>query len=394
MDFSKELEKILQKDPLGLLTLKPKAPAITTDQRLISSFEEINAFVQENDHEPEKSKDIQERKLFSRLNELRKSPEKLAALKEYDVHDLLGEPKEIKTIDDVLEDDVFGLLDDDPEDIFELKHVSREKAKADYIARRKTCKDFSKYEAQLKEVQKELAAGKRKLQTFQYEDLRDGGYFILDGILLYLGKMNLGKRSFHDKQKVSSSRLDGRVHCIFENGTESNMFVRSLSKALYKNGKSVTESNEESLKKFNENMLGISSDDQVTGHIYVLASLSQNPDIQNIENLYKIGYCTIPIEKRIAGAEKDPTYLMAPVKLVASYQCYNMNPQKFENLLHTFFRKTCLAIEVADNDGKMSKPREWFKAPIKVIDRAIELLITEEIVHYRYDPIQEEVTMR
>jgi len=68
-----------------------------------------------------------------------------------------------------------------------------------------------------------------------------------------------------------------------------------------------------------------------------------------------------------------------------------MNAQKFESLLHTFFGKACLDIEVADSDGKMCKPREWFIAPLSVIEMAIQILINGEIVHYRYDPISEQI---
>ena len=394
IDFIKELDAILKTDPLGLLDIKPKASAISSNDRLASSFEEINTYIQENGHEPTESREIHERQLFARLKELRKCPEKIAALKPYDVHNLLGEPKEIKTIDDVLDDDVLGLLDDDPEDIFTLKNVTARKDKADFVARRKPCKDFDKYENNFIEIQKDLSTGARKLQVYKEQDLRDGGYYVLDGILVYLEKTDLGERTFHDKEQDKRTRMDGRTRCIFENGTESNMFLRSLGKQLYKNGKSVTESNAESLDKFNQNLLGINDDDQATGHIYVLTSLTQNPDIQNIDNLYKIGYCTTPIEKRIAGAENDPTYLMAPVKLVASYQCYNMNPQKFESLLHTFFHKSCLDIEVADSHGNMCNPKEWFIAPIKVINEVIQLVITREIVNYRYDAIHEEIVER
>ncbi len=141
-------------------------------------------------------------------------------------------------------------------------------------------------------------------------------------------------------------------------------------------------------------MLGIETDDQATGYIYLLQSLSTNPDIQSIDNLYKIGYSTTAIEKRITNAENEATYLMAPVKLIAGYQCFNMNAQKFENLLHTFFGKACLDIEVADAKGVLCKPREWFIAPLKAIELAIQLMINNGIVEYQYDPVSEQVIER
>ena len=43
----------------------------------------------------------------------------------------------------------------------------------------------------------------------------------------------------------------------------------------------------------------------------VLKSKSSDARIQAIADLYKIGYCTEPVEERIANAEQEPTYLMA-----------------------------------------------------------------------------------
>ena len=59
-------------------------------------------------------------------------------------------------------------------------------------------------------------------------------------------------------------------------------------------------------------------------------------------NLFKIGYSKTDVEERIKNAEKEPTYLMAPVIIKGVWKCYNMNPQKFEHLLHTFFGNSCL----------------------------------------------------
>ncbi|WP_419833128.1 GIY-YIG nuclease family protein [Endozoicomonas atrinae] len=137
------------------------------------------------------------------------------------------------------------------------------------------------------------------------------------------------------------------------------MLFRSLYKQLLKNGKSVSETNDENLTMFEKNMSGVTDEDKSTGYIYILQSLSTNPEISSIKNLYKIGYATTSVEQRIANAEKEPTYLMGRVGIVSSYQCFNMNTQKFEHLLHTFFGKACLDIEVGNSDGVMCKPREW-----------------------------------
>ena len=52
MDIEAELTRIFAEDELGLFDVKPKKSfAKTADQRLIDSFEEINAFVAENGYE-------------------------------------------------------------------------------------------------------------------------------------------------------------------------------------------------------------------------------------------------------------------------------------------------------------------------------------------------------
>jgi len=159
--------------------------------------------------------------------------------------------------------------------------------------------------------------------------------------------------------------------------------LRPLATKLYKDdtGRRILSKTEDALNE----MLGITEKDQAAGYIYILQSLSTNPNISAIKNLYKIGYSTTSIEKRIANAANEPTYLMAPVKTISAFKCYNMNAQKFENLIHTFFGRACMEIEIADSKGKMCKPREWFAAPINVIEQVIQLLITGDIVNYRYD---------
>jgi hypothetical protein len=64
---------------------------------------------------------------------------------------------------------------------------------------------------------------------------------------------------------------------------------------------------------------------------------------------------------------------------------HNLNPQKLELLLHRFFGKVCLDVDVFDRDGKRYTPREWFMAPLPVIEEVIELIISGKIIDYVYD---------
>jgi len=413
IDFEKELKAILENDPLDILKAQSKVSSVTSpDNRLKSSFEEINVFIDKVGRKPTKSRDIKERRLFSRLESLRESPEKAAMLLELDKHNLLAdvevpEPlvaiEEIETVDDVLDADPLGLLGlggsdegNKESDIFDLTNLpSQSRVLTDFVAKRKPCRDFANYEEQFIQVQKELKENKRKLIHFtdKGESLVQGNYYILGGVLLYLESIDISspEKTIEGKR----FRKDGRTRCIFENGTESNMLYRSLAKSLYHGGKIITRTEGQINKEFQENFATdsdvIKEEDELAGFIYILKSLSTKAEIQSLQNLYKVGFSTTPVKQRIANAENEPTYLMSPVSIVAEYEAYNMNTQKFEKLLHRFFAAVCLDLEVADNKGRMHQPREWFLVPLDVINRAIELIATGQIQHYRYDALLKEI---
>ena len=397
MDNDKKLQDIFENDPLGLLNVKPAtSPARNEDERLLASFQEINDFYEKNKKEPEQGGGIQEHQLYSRLTAMRADQRKMEMLKPHDRFDLLHyELKQYNSLDDVLNDDALGLLDDDSEGLFDLTHVRKqdERANADFVAHRKPCKDFSKYEPIFKEVQNDLANKKRNLIEFKQDNLRAGDFYVHNGILLFLEKVDYEKQNIPYKSG-SRVRKDGRTRVIFENGTESNMLYRSLYKALLANGKAVTENTDKAYDSFNVKFGIVSEEDTETGFIYILKSKSEKQEIKEIQNLFKIGYSKIAVEERIKNANQEPTYLMGDVRIVMAYKCYNMNPQKMEQLLHNFFGSSCLNIDVFDREGNRHTPREWFIAPLDIIEQAIHFILTGEIVLYKYDTINEMVVGR
>ncbi len=392
-----DLLKLIADDELGLLKVKPKQSSIvTSDERLVASFENINKFISENGREPKTGNGVQEHQLYSRLKGIRESTEKVTGLMGLDVHGLLvNEVKELKTIADIFEDDDLDILNNEADSIFTLKHVKKHsRAEAESIARRTVCKDFSKYEPLFVKVHDEIHESKRKLIKFhdKGEQLVAGQFYILSGILLYLESVDLTS----EEKTVAGKRFrkDGRTRCIFENGTESNMLYRSLVKQLLTDGRLVTDTNENLNQDLYKNMNDITEEDEETGYIYVLRSLSTKHEIQSINNLYKIGFSRVPVEERIKNAENEPTYLMAPVSIVTAYQCFNMNPQKLEQLLHNFFGSSCLNMDVFDSKGKRHTPREWFVAPLDIIEQAINSIINGDIVNYKYDNERKEIVER
>ena len=389
MDKDSVLDYIFNNDPLGLLDVKAKTSNLkSSDQRLSESFAEINDFYKENNREPEpNTSNVTEYQLYSRLKNLREDVNKSEILESEDIYNLLKvAPKEINSIDDILGDNFDDLLNTDDAGLFDFKHTPKEyeRAQADFVARRKKCKDFDKYEHLFKEVQSDLSNGKRKLIEFKEDNLREGDYYVHNGVLMFLVEVNISQeeQSFASGKRI---RKDGRTLCVFENGTQSNMLYRSLAKILYANGKVVTQNMDKVNEDFIENFSDINAEDEVSGYIYVLKSLSTDSDISATKNLFKIGYSDISVSSRIKNAENEPTYLMAPVREVAAWKCFNMNTQKFEQLIHNFFGNTCLNVIVRDNEGVSHNPKEWFIVPLEIIEHAVQLIISGEVIHYRYD---------
>ena len=235
MDKEKVLDAIFNDDEFDILNVKPKVSnAKNEEERLLTSFREINEFVSKNNREPHANlNNISEFQLYTRLKTIRENTNKSASLEKEDVHGLLNiEKKEINSLEDIFNDDTFDLLDDDT-DLFEFKHTPKDydKAATDFVARRKPCKDFHKYEPLFKEIQKDLVEGKRKLVDFKMGNLREKTYYVHNGVLFYLEEINIDRKD-HYKEDGTRVREDGRTKCIFENGTFSNMLKRSVEKNL------------------------------------------------------------------------------------------------------------------------------------------------------------------
>lgn len=372
-----DLLDLINDDDLGLLDVEKKVALVTADDRLSESFKEINEFFELHNAEPKTGGDIHEHKLASRLKHIRESKEQKDFLTKYDMHNLLKtEAKGLDTVSDILSDDDLDLLSIEDSSVFDIKNIPeirQDRSDPDFVAQREVCADFDKYEHLFAQVQRDLKNGTKKLATFVEGEMKQGDFFVLSGVLIYLEKID-------DPYRGNSQKINRRTRCIYENGTESNVLLRSLGKRLSDAGYAI---------KDNSDMISIGDGDLETGYIYVLKSLSENPRIATTKNLFKIGFSSTSVEERVKNAEQDPTYLMAPVSIVATYRCFNMNPQRFERLIHRFFSDSCLDLEITDKDGRSYVPREWFIAPIMVVGKVIELIIRGEVVNYSYDKEKE-----
>lgn len=390
-------------DELGVETEPIRAAGHSArEQRIIAGFEEIERFVEEHGRKPKhgENRDIFERLYAVRLDRLRASPECLSVLKGRDPSGLLEFPVDsdgsVVFRDDVVEyrvkAPVAGDLSDeellaalcgeetDAADIVELKHVrSRDEIRAaEEVAKRNPCEDFEAFRPVFERVQSDLENGER--QTVKYKDnaeVKNGDLFILDGQKIIVADMG--------EEFVSEyGRPDRRLRVVYDNGTESDLLVRSLQRALNKDKASRRITDPDYGPLFSGE---VEEGDLPTGYIYVLRSKSEHPFVaQNREVLHKIGVTGGDVKARIANAKKDPTYLLADVEIVGTFKLANINRKRLEALLHKFFGSARLDFELKDRFGFDVTPREWFLVPISVIKEAVQKLIDGTIGNYYYDP--------
>lgn len=372
-DFTDELVKLFRSEDGFLFIPKEKTSIQTPDDRLAESFRQIVDFVQEYDRQPDiESLDINEAMLAKRLEAIKNDPQKAETLNQFDTLGLLVGPEIPKSVEDLFENDKFGLFSGSGSEVLKVKNVpAYVKASADSIARRKKAEDFNLYKQGFIEMQEGLKSGKYKLVRFTNSNqIKVGRYYISMGLMVLV--QSIGEKGFvHGSPKA-------RTKLIFENGTESEMYDRSLAIDLYEDGYCVVSEDE----IFDD----VNISDPIKGYIYVVRSLSEDPKINTIENLYKIGFSTTPVSKRISGAKDDPTYLMAEVELVESFKITGeYNPQKIEHFIHRVFADAALDLSIVDKSGRSYIPKEWYCVPIHIIRFAVELIDTGEIVNYIYD---------
>src|SRR4029453_6247025 len=141
-------------------------------------------------------------------------------------------------------------------------------------------------------------------------------------------------------------RPDRRVRVIYDNGTESDLLLRSLQRALNKDEASrrITQPGFGPLFSDEEE-----EDDLPTGYIYVLRSKSEHPFVaKNRSIIHNIGVTAGNVKSRVTNAKKDPTYLLADVDIVATYKLSNVKRTRLEALLHKFFGTARLDFELKD----------------------------------------------
>lgn len=366
---------------------KKDAARTPREERIIAGFEEIQRFTAARGRAPQhgEERDIFERLYAVRFDRLRAQDDCRTLLAPLDHEGLLEGATSASgdAADDISDDELLAQLGVDgtaTDDITELRHVrsAADKRAAEEIANRERCEDFDRFKPLFAQVQADIENGIRQTRAFELKaEIRPGSWFIVGGQKAYVAEAG---ETFTNAQGKS----DARLRVIFDNGTESNLLMRSLQRALNKDeaGRRITDPVAGPLFSGSQ-----ADDDQASGTIYVLRSKSDNPVVAaNRDLVHKIGVTNMDVAQRIAGARLQPTYLMADVEVVATYKLYNLGRTKLENLIHRIFDPARLDIEIKDRFGNPVIPREWFLVPLFVVDDAVEKIKDGTITGYVYDP--------
>lgn len=408
-------------DELGLLDVSASQSSVpSADQRLVATLQAVESFVKQNEREPDEEADeLSEATLGVHLAALRRDPDHVKALAGFDSLGLLdsatadkggtaqrdaeasryeedevGEaeeanptttdvslsPDSVTSLDDIWNSDALGLLssgEEGVESIFDMTHIPErsERDSPDEIAQRTHCPDFYRFSGLFDQVRDELTEGDAEAIRFQRESqIEKGDFFVVNGMMCLVDEVGANEGE--------NGRYNPRLRVIFDNGTESNLLLRSLARALYKDttGRRILrpDSTFDSLR-------GVTHHDKRTGVIYILRSLSKDPALVGIRNLHKIGYSEKALEKRLAGAERQQTYLEAPVQIVTSFECFNLDPRRFERLVHAMLHQQRVNVLLHSRDGGTYRPREWFDVELDAAREIVTRIVDGTIAQYRMD---------
>ena len=359
----------------------------TSSDRLIAGFQEIHAFYEANGRLPEDTPE--EASLFHKWAGILKSEKKIERCRPFDDIGILPQPvqtveepqaayhqelTEEEQLEAILNDPLLADIEDGADlGLFDVPGYMRQRLEArkeaDYVGKRRPCEDFDKYAESFKEIQLGLKSGKYCLIKFSVKNLKVGSFFVDNGMIAYLA-------AFEDEGVNKHGDRDGRTRVIYENGAESDIKYKTIAKNLSVTGYSVVDCYDMTDEEF-EQCFTITDKDIESGTIYVLRSKSTRPEIAAIKDLYKIGFTVTSVESRIANAKNEPTYLCADVEVVATWKVYNVKSSTFESLIHKLFASVQLQVTV---DGH--NPKEWFIVPFRVINEAVNGIISGKSIEY------------
>lgn len=395
-------EILAEEDELGLLDVKLRARASRTPEgeRDAQLVRDVNAFFERTGHAPDpEALDYEEMRLGMRLSQLKAKGAaedfieedrngllsdgaftltSEPAAPERDWRDEPGEDEVPTSLDDIFDDE-----DLDVSDAFTtIRNVTpaEDRLVPDHRAEFYPCHDFDQFRDMFARVQAALEAGEREVRPISHnEEVRvdEGSLFIRKGLLTYVAEKA--------EMTARAGKRDHRLRIIFSNGTESDPLLSSFRKAL---------AEDTTARAIHRHGIGAMDPDweadriDLTGTVYVVRSRSKEPAISEVSKiLLKIGVTTQTVQRRLADARNDPTFLLAPVELVATYDLINLNWRKVEQLLHTFFDAARPRdLWITDRFGKKVYPREWFFVLPEHVSQAVQAIKDGTLYQLEYDP--------
>lgn len=325
---------------------KPKAARTPLLDRAVEVIGRINAFIDETGSEPvsEPGRSVRERMLANELAGLRASKASLDGLASYDAHSLVfAGTSGADPLDDPLLSD--GL------DIFEVRDELKPMARPDFVADRRPCPDFERFEPLFERIRTAVEEGTRKPQPFRQERVELGEFFVLKGQLVHIADVR--------DEHLRNGKPDARLRVIFDNGTESNLLMSSLVRRLYE---------DKDAHRIGTTDVGPLFEGARTGFVYVLRSRSDKPEVRG---LLKVGTTSGAVEDRIARAETQSAFLFAPVEIVETYELVGHSAKEAEQRIHRVLRPYHVVLKVTGPDGRSFSAVEWFKVTPELVEEAI-----------------------
>lgn len=266
--------------------------------------------------------------------------------------------------------------DDEYFDAATIYSESIDRTTPDEIGKQTPCKDFYKFEGRFDDLHDRLKSGELETTRHTSVNFKQGDAFILNGVLGFIEQVG-------EYRLDNAGKYDPRLRLIFDNGTESNILLNTLNKSLFtdKQGRRVITPADEfsdfdapgEVKKIR------------TGQVYIVKTLSNNPQLRAIPDLYKIGFTKHTVEERTKNASRDTAFLESPVEVVARAECYDLDPQGLEGIIHAFLYAQRIQITLTGKNGARYMPQEWFSINIKDAKAIIKHIVDGDILDYRMD---------
>lgn len=303
-----------------------------------------------------------------------------------------------------------GLFDDDSEEVYlepshrstPVKHATQSKSVDGKTATYTPCKDFIYYKWMFDSIKQGLrkhkdASGQmvsdlELVPTTGSRQFDIGDAFLSNNSYYLVASMGNSAVAYRTKNNPNGQ---ARIRVITDNRNECDLFDSSF-RARFNTYPDTRRVIGKTIKGINlmidirDKCISYLKGQPVLGYIYVLRSLSQDPELleyQRTSELLKIGCTTNTIESRIANAEHETTYLEAPVEVLATYECKILTPEQFEKIIHKVLNmRRCNVKLKSKTTGRVYYPEEWFTVSFEVVKEVIERILDGSIVMYKLNP--------